>query len=181
MAESASMTREVETSGFDFEAVLAESMIVFQCESCHSILGDSTYWLAACEALEAFTLSAVTDNVSRGEVLHHSGSVHDAGSAYYLLSCRRCKKKIGRYYVTTPQQLDYLRGNFTIDVAGVTGYRFGSAGTKWNCSDPPLLFELAEKCFKIQHLIVMMNTRLSNVEKCLTTDGDGEEESKINR
>ncbi|XP_025077120.1 protein Mis18-alpha-like [Pomacea canaliculata] len=184
MAESASSTREVETSGFNLEAVLAESMIVFQCESCRSILGDSTKWLAAYEALEAFTLSAVTNNVSCGEVLHHSDSVHDAGSSYHLLICQLCKTEIGRYYVTTPRQLDHLRGNFTLYVAMVTRYQLGNAGTKRiskDCNDPPLLFELADRCFKIQHLVVMLNARLTNVEKCLTADGDEEEDSKISR
>ncbi|KAK7116586.1 uncharacterized protein [Littorina saxatilis] len=165
-----------QASSSNGEGVLADTQVVFQCESCRSILGDATNWIAATEALEAFTLSAVTESVHIGENFCHSTQTHDAGSSYSLLTCRTCKVELGRRYITTPSHLDHLRDNFTLYVTNVTSYQLGSAGvkavSKFKGQEPPLLLKLAERCMKLQHLIVTLNERLYNIEHCLR-EGNG--------
>ena len=85
--------------------------------------------------------------------------------------------QLGRRYVTTPSHLDHLRDNFTLYVAMVTSYQLGSAGVKAMSKgqEPPLLLKLAEKCMKLQHLLVTMNERVCDIEQCLRDDGDGDQ------
>ncbi|KAL8602239.1 hypothetical protein ACOMHN_022752 [Nucella lapillus] len=157
-----------EQNGIDKGGVLSDIHVVFQCESCRSILGDATNWIAAHEALESFTLSDVTECVTVGDMLQNSTYAHDTGSSYFSLTCTNCKVELGRRYITTPSHLDHLRDNFTFGVAMVTSYQLGSAKMKGMSEakgqEPCLLLKVAETCMKLQHLMLALNERMCAVE-----------------
>ena len=57
-----------EATGCDFEGLLSDAQVVFQCESCRSILGDATNWIAATQPLEVMG-TGLGDSDSEGYVL----------------------------------------------------------------------------------------------------------------
>ena len=56
-----------EATGCDFEGLLSDAQVVFQCESCRSILGDATNWIAATQPLEVMG-TGLRDSDSEGYV-----------------------------------------------------------------------------------------------------------------
>ena len=57
-----------EATSCDFEGLLSDAQVVFQCESCRSILGDATNWIAATQPLEVMG-AGLGDSDSEGCVL----------------------------------------------------------------------------------------------------------------
>ncbi|XP_076465785.1 protein Mis18-alpha-like [Babylonia areolata] len=174
-----------EQISLDKASMVSDSHVVFQCESCRSILGDATTWISAEETLESFTLSAVTECVTVGETLHHSTHAHDAGSSFFSLTCTNCKTELGRRYLTTPSHLDHLRDHFTLHVAMVTSYQLGSAKVKAMSENKgqelPLLVKVAERCMKLQHLVLSLNERLCTVERFLQEGEEGQDPDPVDK
>ncbi|KAK9760022.1 hypothetical protein K7432_016380 [Basidiobolus ranarum] len=82
--------------------------LVFQCNACRSIVGDSYSWVCATKELNSVSLYGKSDQVQLGEELLTSNSGFDIGSTYIPLTCS-CDVILGKVYKTTPRLLDNVR------------------------------------------------------------------------
>ena len=108
--------------------------LVFSCISCRTIIGDSFAFLRSDEDTQTVTLSGAS-NIKRTEDLHTSYQSYDEGSTYFVCKCAICDVDLGRYYVTTPADLDVLRENYTFHVNAVSSYELGKPETGEIASD----------------------------------------------
>lgn len=118
---------QAEAAGDD-ETSPVSGPLVFSCGNCRTIVGDSFSFLCSNEADKTITLSAAS-NVKRGTQLFTSYDTLDEGNSYFDFECieLRCRKKLGRYYVTTSKDLDHIREKFTFSVDAITSYELGKA------------------------------------------------------
>lgn len=154
--------------------------LVFSCQKCKTIIGDSFSFLSSNEEMRTITLTA-TSNIQRSADVYTSKSGGDVGSTYFSFTCFHCQAPLGRYYLTTSRDLDSLREKFTFSVEGISSYELGKA-QHGKMPDPvPLetaaaasaddagisasVVSLGEEVFKIQHVFVGMLQRLEAVEK----------------
>ncbi|XP_048243444.1 protein Mis18-alpha-like [Haliotis rufescens] len=146
--------------------------LVFQCENCRSILGDSTAWVCSDETLKTITLQQVTDKV---KVLDKLKSSPNCGSAFVPLYCRGCNEGIGMMYKTTARNRDAMRDRYSLFVSKMSSYEVGSCRSVQIPDDDsklPLLAKLQADILKVQTVIVSMNARISAIEQYI---GDGQE------
>lgn len=143
--------------------------LVFQCRSCHIIVGDSLSIESTNDRLNALTLTRVT-SVSRSEDITTSTApaAVDRGSTYQVLQCVQCTATVGKVYVTTIPELDPLRGRYTLDTEAICSYELGG-GSAGDDSIPPNLpvpveTELRNELHKVQGVILSLHERLLAVE-----------------
>lgn len=102
------------------------SPLVFYCSKCRTIVGDSFSYLSSDAELKVITLSA-TSNIQRSADVYTSKSGADVGSTYFSFACVSCQTSLGRYYLTTSKDLDYLREKFSFNVDSISSYTLGNA------------------------------------------------------
>ncbi|RYG59051.1 hypothetical protein EON64_20650, partial [archaeon] len=102
---------------------------VFYCTAsptCRNIIGDSYSIVSSNEKLKTVSLRRAS-HVTRQEVLKTSMGKQDAdqGATFFPIDCEQCKKIIGRYYITTPRELDEVRNCLTFFVDKLSSYVLG--------------------------------------------------------
>jgi len=108
------------------EETTISSPLVFYCSKCRTIVGDSFSYLTSDAELKVITLSA-TSNIQRSADVYTSKSGADVGSTYFSFACVSCQTSLGRYYLTTSKDLDYLREKFSFNVDSISSYTLGNA------------------------------------------------------
>jgi len=108
------------------ETTTITSPLVFYCSKCRTIVGDSFSYLSSDAELKVITLSA-TSNIQRSADVYTSKSGADVGSTYFSFACVLCQTSLGRYYLTTSKDLDYLREKFSFNVDSISSYTLGNA------------------------------------------------------
>lgn len=90
--------------------------IVFQCKNCFRIICDSSAYVdgsSDAEGTNFIIFSAVApDTIDIAQDGTLSTSSYDNGSFYHAILCAHCEIEIGRYYVSTPEEMDYARQKF---------------------------------------------------------------------
>lgn len=179
MAESGSSSSTAATSVEGSGETIA-GPLVFSCQKCKTIIGDSFSFLSSNEEMRTITLTAAS-NIQRSADVYTSKSGGDVGSTYFSFTCFHCQAPLGRYYLTTSKDLDSLREKFTFSVDGISSYELGKAqhgkmpepvaleaAAEAPAADPgsfgASLATLNEEVFKIQHVFVGMLQRLEAVE-----------------
>ena len=111
------------------EAMSPTGPFVLYCSassSCRTIIGDSLSIIGSNEVLKTVSLRRAS-NVTRQEALKTSvGKDVDQGATFFPIDCEQCKKTIGRYYITTPRELDDVRHCLTFFVDKLSSYVLGS-------------------------------------------------------
>ncbi|EDQ85828.1 uncharacterized protein MONBRDRAFT_28871 [Monosiga brevicollis MX1] len=102
-----------------------EAPLVFQCDGCRRIVGDSFNWVDSNQELNVITLSRAPESLRVMERMETSTQGPDLGSTYRYFLCA-CGMNLGRIYHTTPPQLDYLRGFYTYDLKALQSYTLGT-------------------------------------------------------
>ena len=100
------------------------SPLVFSCANCRLIVGDSYSYLLSNEELKTITLTGASD-VSRSADIYTSKSGADVGATYFKFSCMGCESSLGRFYLTTSQDMDAMREKFTFLVSTIKSYELG--------------------------------------------------------
>ncbi|PWN44880.1 hypothetical protein IE81DRAFT_364576 [Ceraceosorus guamensis] len=102
-------------------------LLVFQCDACGVVLGDSFSWVAAQRELGLLVLSSATDEVvvDRTFITSTEGGL-DVGSTYSSFTCS-CGAALGRMYRTTSRALDDLRDAYSFQVTQVRVYQLGTS------------------------------------------------------
>jgi hypothetical protein len=108
----------------DDETVEVHSPVVFQCQTCRSIIGDSLAFIISCAKTRTLSLSYVT-NIQRSSTTLTSSHGIDQGSTYQELLCSQCQCVLGKYYLATTTALDDCRDLYTIDTDVITSYTIG--------------------------------------------------------
>ncbi|CCI43941.1 hypothetical protein ABG067_004416 [Albugo candida] len=169
--------------------------VIFQCNKCRSILGDSFSFVCSSKKLSTLTLDAVT-NVVIKEYTKTSQQGIDIGSSFRDVFCRKCKMLIGQYYLTTPRELDDIRNCYSLFTKSIASYQLGHphrmrsqrrqdqdendvrsmssfAETTSNCvmevealsHDRAKVSKLYDDMSKVQNLLLVLDERLHAVEK----------------
>ncbi|KAN0065733.1 hypothetical protein ACQY0O_000863 [Thecaphora frezii] len=113
-----------------------QNACVIQCKKCLRLLGDTLSFVCVQEELEYVVLSATTSHVRAKEGLCHiTMSTPDLGSSYLALECAGCDTELGKQYITTPRELDQLRGAFSISLDKTENYELGSCARRPSESD----------------------------------------------
>jgi hypothetical protein len=108
------------------ESDVVSNPLVFSCSACKTIVGDSYSFVCSNEATKTITLSAAS-NILRSAVVHTSKQGYDVGSTYFTFTCASCPQILGRYYITTSQDLDQIRTKFTFLCESLTTYELGKS------------------------------------------------------
>ena len=94
--------------------------LVFQCNSCMSIVGDTFSFIEADKDRGLVTLSH-TSNVSQSVQIKRL----DDGSTFNEIKCARCSVKLGRVYLSAPKGFEHLRGMVTLANSSIRTYELG--------------------------------------------------------
>jgi hypothetical protein len=103
-----------------------QNPVVFNCSKCNTIIGDSFSLVAMNETVKTITLMAAS-NVEITAQLFTSRIGFDEGCTYFCLSCYNCQSVLGKYYVTSSEDLDSLREKFTFNSDQIRSYELGVA------------------------------------------------------
>ncbi|ESO88494.1 hypothetical protein LOTGIDRAFT_234549 [Lottia gigantea] len=146
--------------------------IVFQCENCRTIIGDSFASVSSNSTLKMVTLDRVTKKVRIRDKLVSSSHTTDLGSSYNPLACETCNSDLGRIYRTTTIHLDELRDKFSLYVDRLSCYQIGSEEQKASLSSAaiPSVHYLQQQIIKLQAVSVSLNGRLMEIEDRLKED-----------
>ncbi|XP_045197195.2 uncharacterized protein LOC123551944 [Mercenaria mercenaria] len=156
----------------DSSVVASSNPVVFQCSQCDAIVGDSTSWVSANKIMRTITLGRITSKVGVKSAIEVSQSGIDKGSTFLPIYCINCNEVLGKQYLASPPELDYIRGSFTLHVEKLNSYEVGSAEARGNSDladmvNVPSPGYLMARMNKMQFLIVSMNDRIKNLEACL--------------
>ncbi len=100
--------------------------MVFQCENCKNIVGDSMSFSCSTEKLKSITLLKAC-NVKHEDYVFTSKDGSDIGCSYVKIFCSSedCNIELGKFYVTTSTEYDPLRDKFTFETVKLTSYELG--------------------------------------------------------
>lgn len=118
---------------------LNDSILVFSCKTCRSIVGDSLSFVCSHDRMRTITLSGVSNKVAPEQAFHTSSNHIDKGATYCNLLCVECVHAIGKVYQTTPRSLDSLREKYTFYLDNLDSYQLGavSMGSSSSVADMP--------------------------------------------
>jgi len=128
MENGTSTSNGSETPSQPKTKLASRDILVFQCHTCRSLVGDSSALILADNSLKIIALRAVSCvSLSFMEKdLETSKTGTDIGSTYYSFSCAHCRSTLGRVYQTTNPQIDYIRNYFAFDLNAILSYKTGS-------------------------------------------------------
>lgn len=141
--------------------------VVFQCETCRCILGDSMTFISANDVLETITLSNV-QNVKQLDETNTSKKEHDFGSTFHELLCLSCQASLGKVYLTTARHLDSIRDLFTLDTKSITSYQVGgllNPDHKRTLPSSNADSYCHEDMIKVQNIVLLLDERLGKIEQ----------------
>ncbi|XP_041430302.1 protein Mis18-beta-like [Xenopus laevis] len=92
----------------------AEGCVLFLCNKCYSVLGDSLSVCGDEESLGAIACLRVTEDLNVGESVLFVVEGNLKGCAYYSLVCRSCGTNIGFNLYSAPRAYAFLRGLFCL-------------------------------------------------------------------
>lgn len=156
---------------------------VCSCAKCNIIVGDSYSFLSSHEAMRTITLTAAS-NIQRSADVYTAKNGIDIGSTYFSFTCTNCSTTLGRYYLTTSKDLDYIREKFTFNIDGINSYILG---TSQHGTMPEPIVEnnnvandnasstqsgtnhdvesLKDDVYKLQHVVMALLERVSYLEQ----------------
>ncbi|KAK6168477.1 hypothetical protein SNE40_021001 [Patella caerulea] len=144
--------------------------MVFQCENCRTVVGDTICPVIANNSLRLITLDKVTNKVRIREKLISSSSSADLGSSYNPLICETCNSDLGRIYRTTTFQLDDLRNKYSLYIDRLSFYRLDSGemtSEHLNNGNIQSYKQLEQEILKLQAVSVSFNSRIIQLEERL--------------
>jgi hypothetical protein len=168
--------------------------LVFQCQGCLTIVGDSWSFVGSDEEAKTFTLGganlsliptlppltfrfAAASNVSRSVDTESSD-----GNSFQLLQCDKCAAVVGRVFVATSNpRTDSLRNLFTFDSSKISSYELGKAtlvaenaptadaggglaAAASGDADSAKVTVLQKEMVKVQNILLVMDERVSKLE-----------------
>eukprot|EP01113_Clastostelium_recurvatum_P001481 TRINITY_DN10600_c0_g1_i1.p1 TRINITY_DN10600_c0_g1~~TRINITY_DN10600_c0_g1_i1.p1 ORF type:complete len:191 (+),score=2.46 TRINITY_DN10600_c0_g1_i1:173-745(+) len=151
-----------------------DSLCIFFCKVCRTIVADSSLYAHAAE-LRAFSedsrtivLSAAC-NVKVIDATEHS----DKDLACYApFRCTCCSSALGRQYVSTPRHLNFLQDMYTFDVDAINMYVCGTSeegkgrSLCVNDNDPSSAVELlGSRLDQVARLLLIISERLDKLEQ----------------
>lgn len=98
--------------------------LVFQCEGCKIIVGDSMAFSCSTEKLRSITLAKAC-NVTHSNYIITAKDGSDVGCSYVKFFCSNCDAELGKFYCTTSAEYDPLRDKFTFSTDKLTSYELG--------------------------------------------------------
>ncbi|XP_077449067.1 protein Mis18-alpha [Stigmatopora argus] len=113
-----------------------DAPLVFICEKCKLLVGDSLSWEGSDDEQNHIHLKRVTNNVlvSKGTRLHQVGK--GVPCVIVDLVCRGCQSVLGMMYKSTPKSMDHKRFTHCFIVAKIDSYMLGS-GSQMCLEEPP--------------------------------------------
>jgi hypothetical protein len=159
--------------------------LVFSCSKCKTILGDTYSFACSNEPLGLVVLTAAS-NIQRSPEVYTSKGGDDIGTTYFNFRCASCQKNIGRYYLTTSNDLDNLRERFSFLVSELSSYELGKSqiGDIPDFIDPQpsdvsdndstrnaSVDAQTSEIYKIKHVITGLAERLQMLEQALGVNG----------
>ena len=156
---------------------------VCSCAKCNVIVGDSYSFLSSHEVMRTITLTAAS-NIQRSADVYTAKNGIDIGSTYFSFTCANCSTALGRYYLTTSKDLDYLREKFTFNIDGINSYILGTS--QHGTMPEPIVNStivtndnienaqngtnhdvqsLSDEVYKLQHVVMALLERVSYLEQ----------------
>jgi len=118
------MSDDLNHSDTDNDAEETIPKLVFQCESCKIIVGDSMAFSCSTEKLKSITLEKAC-NVTHSNYIITAKDGSDVGCSYVKFFCSNCDVELGKFYCTTSSEYDPLRDKFTFGTDKLTSYELG--------------------------------------------------------
>ena len=98
--------------------------LVFQCQNCKVIVGDSMSFSCSTQKLNSISLDKAC-NVTHTDYIITAKDGSDIGCSYVTFHCSVCEVELGKFYCTTSKEYDPLRDKFTFAVDKLTSYELG--------------------------------------------------------
>ncbi|ORY86926.1 hypothetical protein BCR37DRAFT_390650 [Protomyces lactucae-debilis] len=111
-----------------------QSLFVYQCNTCQTVLSDSLHQASARPASRQIDSSQPTAiAVVQAQVEQAENAVPQVDPVTYSVTasirCVKCKASVGHRLLSTSKDLDHLRGCVVLDSDAITRYQLGQAGT----------------------------------------------------
>eukprot|EP00762_Andalucia_godoyi_P000477 ANDGO_03088.mRNA.1 Kinetochore protein mis18 len=143
--------------------------LVFQCEKCRVILGDTFSLVTADGEMQMVCLELASPHVvvDKDAFLVSPASARDAGSTFHILKCASCKAVLGRQYKTTDAAMDPWRGKFALSTKSISSYQLGkgSQGIDQLFSTYHSLSRVSEDLLKVQQMLILFSERIQALEQ----------------
>eukprot|EP00696_Hemimastix_kukwesjijk_P011420 gnl/Hemi2/24337_TR8181_c0_g1_i1.p1 gnl/Hemi2/24337_TR8181_c0_g1~~gnl/Hemi2/24337_TR8181_c0_g1_i1.p1 ORF type:complete len:271 (-),score=72.77 gnl/Hemi2/24337_TR8181_c0_g1_i1:580-1392(-) len=140
--------------------------IVFQCQHCRTIVGDSFSLIAMDRELQAIILTDVLNIEVKQEAIT-SRHGRDAGSTFFAMCCTHCNNTLGKVYKTTARHMDGVRDLFSLHQDSISSYELGRP--QLSCAENvrdsvPDFGEMRKRVWKLVQLSIAFDMRLQAVE-----------------
>ncbi|XP_005108380.1 kinetochore protein mis18 [Aplysia californica] len=156
---------------------MSSSLSVFQCESCRSILGDSSSYVCFNEDLRSVTLSMPTGTqpqfieVQALKKKHQSEIVDFHKKVFQTVTCKHCSQPVGMVFHDLPAHLSPMNHQITFLVDQISSYEVGSPSNQPN-SIFTEIEKLQKEVTKLQRVMLNISDRIVTIEKCFAPDED---------
>ncbi|XP_077597373.1 protein Mis18-alpha [Stigmatopora nigra] len=154
-----------------------DAPLVFICEKCKLLVGDSFSWEGSDDEQNHIHLKRVTNNVllSKDTRLHQVGK--GVPCVIVDLVCRGCQSVLGMMYKSTPKSMDHKRFTFCFSVAKIDSYVLGSANQMLLEEGPgqqPVTLEFREDVERLltrmKMMVVAMARQVEELERPVKDD-----------
>lgn len=145
--------------------------VIFQCDKCLSIVGDSIAYVQADESTGTITLAAMRGVACKENSLQTSKAGKDIGCTFVSVHCKQCDVALGKMYKTTSREFDPIRDYYTLKLEALRGYELGKYDQEAKVGEglgiPPEIREIREKLYRIEQMIVVYDERFQRLEKLI--------------
>ncbi|GAQ89502.1 hypothetical protein KFL_005300060 [Klebsormidium nitens] len=153
-------------------------LLIFQCQHCNAILGDSLSLVATDEELRTITLRGASSIVILEEQPRTYEEGKAAGSTFLTIKCKSCRTDVGGVFITTPRNLDGIRDLLSLDAQKISSYALGSpevlASAPNDAPAPPAILDpftssakilrMESELLKVENMILLHSERLDQLE-----------------
>ncbi|KAM6461129.1 protein Mis18-beta [Liasis olivaceus] len=143
-----------------------EDCVVYQCQRCRAVLGDSLHLCAQEEKLRLLVCFRVTKNVVVEDNLMVCVEGDLIGCTYNTLYCQSCELRIG-FVLYSSKSLAYLRGFFCLFKDSITCYLLQTKTTVEASKVTCPLVSLKERVQRLKESLVLAHMRMELLIKKL--------------
>jgi kinetochore protein Mis18 len=147
-----------------------KNYLIFQCEGCREIIGDSLSFVIANQEFDYIVLQGVTDSVVQvpADMGLYNPQDIDKGSIFFKLSCKRCSRYIGKRYSVTSGVPSEYKDRFCLFRDKLQSYEIGTvttAATDAQLQNLPTCQTLQTENTMIQRILLVQKDLLEQQQK----------------
>jgi hypothetical protein len=135
--------------------------VVFMCGGCRTVVTDSTFLLETDAKQQRIIFSGALNYEFGQKETPPNGN----GETLCVLRCNHCKKEIGKWFHSTPRQMDRLRDRFCLSSNALVSYQIGNDKVSVAPVDTKhTVKQLSEDIVKMKQMLLLFYERVGALE-----------------